>query len=189
MTVSAIIDGVLDREGSAYTNDPVDSGGPTKYGITLPTLDAYYRKHLGRGASTDDLQELSRTTAFDVYAEKYIREPGFHHVLTLDEKIGEELIDTGVNCGPGVATTMLQRCLNALNLNGTKYPDVNTDGRIGPRTLAAFRAYLEWRGQEGRRVLLVALNCLQGERYIDLAEKRPKDEKYVYGWLRARVTL
>jgi len=38
-------------------------------------------------------------------------------------------------------------------------------------------------------VLLRALNCLQGERYIALAEGRPKDEAFIYGWLRTRVTL
>lgn len=58
-----------------------------------------------------------------------------------------------------------------------------------PRTLAALRAYLAKRGTEGETVLLKALNCLQGERYIDIAERRPKDEEFVYGWLRARVAL
>jgi lysozyme family protein len=188
VAVTAIIDGILEREGSAFTNDPADSGGPTRYGITLATLDAYYRKHIGRRATVDDVRGLIRTVAFDIYAERYIREPRFHQVADMDPRIGEELVDTGVNCGVVTATMSLQRCLNALNLNATKYPDIEVDGKIGPRTLDALRSYFDWRGDEGRRVLLVALNCLQGERYIDLAEKRPKDERFLYGWLRTRIT-
>jgi hypothetical protein len=37
--------------------------------------------------------------------------------------------------------------------------------------------------------MLRALNSLQGERQIDLAEKRPKDETYVYGWFRTRIAI
>jgi hypothetical protein len=37
------------------------------------------------------------------------------------------------------------------------------------------------------RVLLTAMNCLQGDRYIQIAEARPSQERFVYGWLRARV--
>ena len=37
--------------------------------------------------------------------------------------------------------------------------------------------------------MLKALNALQGERYIDLAEKRQANESFVYGWLRTRVEI
>ncbi len=188
MTITAIIDGILEREGEAFTNDPADSGGPTKWGVTLATLNDYFVSVFGRAATVEDVQNLSRTMAFDVYAKRYIRDPGFHLVADMDAAIAEELIDTGVNCGTAVAGMILQRCLNALNLNGTKYPDIAVDGAVGRGTRAALKAYLDWRGAEGRAVLVKALNCLQGERYIDLAEKRPKDERFVYGWLRTRVT-
>jgi Co/Zn/Cd efflux system component len=36
-------------------------------------------------------------------------------------------------------------------------------------------------------VLVAALNALLGEFLIDLAERRPKDEAFLYGWLKARV--
>ncbi|EHG5664623.1 hypothetical protein J5K42_005041, partial [Salmonella enterica subsp. enterica serovar Kasenyi] len=66
---------------------------------------------------------------------------------------------------------------------------MDTDGRIGPRTLNALRVYLEKRGKDGERVLLVALNCTQGERYLELAEKREADESFVYGWMKERVVV
>jgi len=74
--------------------------------------------------------------------------------------------------------------------NGGKlYADIGEDGRIGPGTLAAFKAYRAARGAEADAVLLKALNCKQGARYIDLARGRSANEAFLYGWLRMRVAL
>ncbi|HII2275851.1 TPA: putative peptidoglycan-binding domain-containing protein, partial [Escherichia coli] len=63
------------------------------------------------------------------------------------------------------------------------------DGCIGPRTINALRVFLEKRGKDGELVMLTALNCTQGERYLALAEKREANESFVYGWMKARVGL
>lgn len=65
----------------------------------------------------------------------------------------------------------LQRWLNAFNHRGVLYPDLITDGVIGPRTLNALSHYVIRRGSEGELVLLRALNCSQGQYYLELAEK------------------
>ena len=99
-----------------------------------------------------------------------------------------ELFDTGVNMGPAVAATFLQRALTALNRNGRDYRDLVPDGRVGPRTLAALDSYLQARGRSGgETVLMRALEALQGERYLRLAERRPANEAFLYGWLANRV--
>jgi hypothetical protein len=36
-------------------------------------------------------------------------------------------------------------------------------------------------------VLLRALEALQGERYLRLAERRPANEAFLYGWLANRI--
>ncbi|MBP6111710.1 MAG: hypothetical protein KA482_04945, partial [Sphingobium sp.] len=105
----------------------------------------------------------------------------------LSPAIAEELFDTGVNMGPGVAAEFLQRALNALNDQGRLYPDIAVDRDIGPATMRSLKAFLDRRGAEGVAVLAVALNCLQGERYIALAEKRQANEAFLFGWLRTRV--
>lgn len=93
-----------------------------------------------------------------------------------------EQFDTGANIGPAVAATFLQRALTALNRNGKDYPDLVPDGRVGPATLAALDAFLEARGSNGgETVMLRALEALQGERYLRLAEKRRANEAFVYG--------
>mgnify|MGYP001259337838 FL=1 len=183
--VDRIIDDILAVEGEEYTDNPADSGGPTKYGITQATLAKWRR----RPVTPAEVAALTREEAREIYYHRFVVDPGYVGVLELSERIAAELVDTGVNMGPAVATMFLQRSLNALNRQQRDYPDIAVDGACGPRTLAALRAYLAKRGTEGETVLLKALNCLQGERYIDIAERRPKDEEFVYGWLRARVSL
>jgi lysozyme family protein len=90
--------------------------------------------------------------------------------------------------GPAVAVTFLQRALTALNRNAKDYPDLVPDGRIGERTLAALDSFLATRGRSsGETVLLRALEALQGERYLRLAERRPASEAFLYGWLANRI--
>ncbi|MGG6496478.1 UNVERIFIED_CONTAM: hypothetical protein NY603_26520, partial [Bacteroidetes bacterium 56_B9] len=67
------------------------------------------------------------------------------------------------------------------------YPDIAIDGRIGPRTLAALAGIRARRGAAGERVLLKALEALQGARYLTLAERRPANEAFLYGWLANRL--
>jgi lysozyme family protein len=102
-------------------------------------------------------------------------------------RIAEELFDSGVNMGPAVAITFLQRALTALNRSGRDYPDLVPDGRIGAKTLEALGRYFAVRGRGGEIVLLRALDALQGERYVRLAERRPANEAFFYGWLVNRI--
>jgi lysozyme family protein len=118
----------------------------------------------------------------------YWLRPRFHDVARRAPSIAAELFDTGANMGPGVAATFLQRALTALNRNGKDYPDLVPDGRIGPVTLAALDVFLSVRGSSaGETVLFRALEALQGERYLRLAEKRPANEAFLYGWLANRI--
>lgn len=181
--IDDLISDVIRVEGSKYTNDPKDSGGPTKYGITQATL-ARYRK---RPVSASEVAALTEPEARAAYRMLFVDEPGYGPVMAISEAIAAELVDTGVNTGPSRAITWLQQSLNVLNRNGRDFADITEDGKFGPGTLAALKAYLAKRGKEGETVLLRALNSLQGAFYINLARTRAKDEEFVYGWLRTRV--
>lgn len=175
-----LIDGVIGREGG-YVNHPDDRGGETIFGITVGTARRFGFK--------GSMRNMTRAQAVEIYRAQYWTGPGYDRVALLSEPVAEELFDTGVNMGPGVASTMLQRCLNALNRQGKDYADIKVDGDIGPATLRSLTAFLKVRGKEGEQVLLKGLNALQGERYIELAEKRQANESFVYGWLRTRVGI
>ena len=55
MTTKEIIDGIIKREGG-YVDHPADRGGPTKFGITLATLEAW-RGHRITAAYMKDLRK------------------------------------------------------------------------------------------------------------------------------------
>uniref|UniRef100_UPI0032989CC1 putative peptidoglycan-binding domain-containing protein n=1 Tax=Salmonella enterica TaxID=28901 RepID=UPI0032989CC1 len=42
---------------------------------------------------------------------------------------------------------------------------------------------------EGEMILIRAFNCIQGQRYLELAEKRQPNESFVYGWIKERLRL
>jgi lysozyme family protein len=177
--VDDLIDAVIDREGG-YVNHSADEGGPTCFGIT----EAVARAHGYAGP----MRRLPRGDAAAIYRRLYWLRPHFDDIAKRSARLAAELFDTGVNMGPAVALTFLQRALNALNRSGKDYPDLTPDGRIGPATLAALDTFLRIRGRSsGETVLLRALEALQGERYLRLAERRPANEAFLYGWLANRI--
>ena len=178
MDVDGLIDAVIGREGS-YSNHPADRGGATRWGIT----EAVARAHGYRG----NMQTFPREEAVELYRRIYWERPGFDRVGAIAPDIAAELFDTGVNMGPGVAVSFLQRALNALNRGAADYADVVPGVRIDEMTVVALAAFLTKRKPHGERVLMKALEALQGERYLDLAERRPANEAFLYGWLANRL--
>lgn len=178
MDIDALIDDVIAREGG-YTNHPADRGGPTRWGIT----EAVARSSGYAGA----MRDLPESEAIAIYRRLYWLRPGFNRVAAHAPAVAAELFDTGVNMGPATAAGFLQRALNALNRGASDYEDVAVDRRIGPATLAALSAFMAKRGPAGEEVLLKAVEALQGERYLRLAEQRPANEAFLYGWLANRL--
>ncbi|MBG6116208.1 lysozyme family protein [Sphingobium sp. JAI105] len=180
MTIETLIDEVIGREGG-YSNHPADRGGETNFGITK----AVARENGYAG----DMRALPRATAVSIYRRLYWEQPGYGLVAQVAPTIAFELFDTAVNMGVATASGFLQRALNALNRNARDYPELKVDRAIGPRTIEALKAFRALRGPAGDKVLLKALEAMQGERYIALAESRPANEAFLYGWLANRVGL
>lgn len=177
--VTILISEVLEREGG-YVDHPADRGGPTNWGITQAVARAQgYAGEMGA---------LPRATAESIYRTLYWSRPGYDRIAKVAPDVAAELFDAGINMGTGRATAFLQRALNALNRNGRDYSDLAVDHRIGAATLAALNAFLNTREKGGQAVLLRALNALQGAHYMRLAETRPSQEAFLYGWLANRVS-
>lgn len=177
--VDALIAQVIAREGD-YSDHPADRGGATRFGISeaVARADGY----------AGPMRRLPLARAESIYRRLYWTAPGLDQVAKRASRLAGELFDTGVNMGTGVAAGFLQRALNALNRGARDYPDLTADGRIGPATLAALDAFLRHRGPAGEVVLLKAVEALQGERYLELAERRPANEAFLYGWLADRLS-
>lgn len=122
ITAQQLIDDIIRREGSEYTDRPHDHGGPTKYGITLDTL-ATYRGHLSTTAA--DVQALTETEARTIYEQLYIAP--FNPFPGMTYSLLGLLVDSGVQHGAGRAVQWLQTALG-----------VKPDGDPGPKTQAAW---------------------------------------------------
>lgn len=173
-----LVDAVLGEEGG-YVNDPADPGGETNWGITVGVArDSGY---LG------PMKSMTRDTAVGIYMMVYWAAPRFDRVANIAPQVAAELFDTGINMGVVTAGGFLQRVLNVLD--GSATPGLTLDGSVGPATLKVLQTLIFARGALGDTVVAKAMNCLQGARYIELAEARPTSERFVFGWLANRVKL
>lgn len=120
MTARELVDGVLRREGSRYTNHPADRGGPTKYGITLQRLQEWRR----RPTFAADVEQLSEGEAREIYLSEYFTGPAFDRIG--DDRLQELVTDCGVNHGVDTAAKWIQAAAG-----------VAVDGKLGPVSLAA----------------------------------------------------
>ena len=178
-TIDNQIDDVIEREGD-YVNHPSDRGGPTRWGITKAVA-------LRHGYS-GDMRSFPRSEAVAIYKRLYWLAPSLDLIADRAPRFAEELFDTGINMGTGTATRFLQRALNALNRNNADYRDIAVDGTIGNATIGALDALRAKRGgNSAEAVLIKAVEALQGAHYVRLAELRPSQEAFLYGWLSSRI--
>lgn len=178
MSIEAIIEGVIGREGR-YSNNPADAGGETMWGITIAVARRY--------GYAGPMRDLPREVATQIYLKQYFMDPGFHGIFVIHPGIAEKMVDQGVNCGVGQPSKWLQRTLNCLNRQGKLYPDLVVDSSIGTATRNALQILLRERGEDGAQVAIKALNCLQGAYYVDITERRAANEEFAYGWFRNRI--
>lgn len=173
--VKAKIDETIVAEGGdKYTNDPTDRGGPTKYGITQATYNAF--------GFIGDVKNCTYDQAVQIYALRYWSQPGFDKVGDIHAGLAFEMFDWGVTSGPSRPSQALQRSLNVLNQQAKDYPDISADGRIGPMTLHALQAFVSRRGVEGLRYLVEMVQALRRVFYMEISERDQSQEKYANGW-------
>ena len=179
MNIEQYLEELIKREGG-YVNNPADRGGATKFGIT----EAVARASGYKG----NMKDLPLEVAKAIYRKNYWTAPRFDQVNLISSAVAEELLDTGVNCGTGFAQPLLQRALNLLNNEGKAgYADLKVDGVYGSNTIGALKIYLAKRGKDGEKVLVRVLNIMQGQRYIEICERNPKQEQFFYGWIANRI--
>lgn len=120
-----IIEAILQREGSTFTDRPDDRGGPTCCGITLKTYTAF---RAPAPTTIDDLKALNPTTARPVYQHIFIDAPGFSQIA--HPALEALMVDAGVQHGTEDACKMIQRAVGAV-----------PDGHLGPVSLAAINSH------------------------------------------------
>ena len=155
---------IVAREGG-FVNDPDDPGGPTKYGVTLATL-----QKLGGDLDGDqdvdirDLKSLSKKRAIDLFLKHYFEAPG---IARLPEELQASVFDMHVNAGAN-AIKILQRLLNQMG------QVVRVDGALGPQTFAA----CESAAALAPHHLADAYAIARRNYYFRLADRRPASRKF-----------
>jgi lysozyme family protein len=170
---------VVGLEGG-FVDDPKDSGGATKYGITESAARAH--------GYTGRMRDLPLSVAKDIYRKSYWDK------MMLDSlegagliRVSDKMFDAGVNVGTGQVVKWLQQALNILNASDPMYGLIVEDGAMGNKTLQAARVFIHNRKEKADSALRKSINGMQVAFYFDLAEKRPKDKRFIFGWIDNRT--
>lgn len=180
-SITALVEG-------GYANDPEDRGGETYKGIARKmhpgwvgwkAIDDIKKRHGSKADSIDVAASVNyglQNQVLNFYKALYW--DALNLDLIKDQQVANELYDTGVNMGTGVAAKYMQRALNTLNLNGIRFPDLDRDNQIGARTIAAFNSL----GTADKHIVWKLLNAQQGVRYMELCEADRTQEKFMRSW-------
>jgi hypothetical protein len=113
---------VLAHEGG-FSDHPLDPGGMTNLGVTRRVWEEW----TGHPVTARQMVDLTPAVVAPMYRRKY-----WDKVCGDDLPSGVDMVvfDAAVNSGPGRAAKWLQACVG-----------VEVDGDIGPKTLAAVKAF------------------------------------------------
>ena len=163
-TVTQIAQDIVAREGG-YVNDPDDSGGATKYGVTIHTMRRLGLDLDGDGnIDSDDVRVLTRAHAVSIFVEHYFRRP---KIDQLPQTLQATVFDMYVNAGAN-AVKVLQRLFVEMRIS------VTVDGVIGPQTINAAKQALAAAPDH----LVDAYGIARRNYYYGLADNRTQSRKY-----------
>ena len=162
--VDEMINTILKHEGG-FVNDPDDAGGATNYGVTIGT----YRRYVNRRATIDDIKNMSKNIAREIYRQQYYYSP---KIDKLPEVVQPQVFDMGVNAGPNRAIKIYQQCIGA-----------KADGVIGPKTAKLGEMAIKngWHPNEYVKERV--------EFYIKLVKRNRTQEKFLMGWTKRALSF
>lgn len=178
-TVLAILAAIYANEGG-FVDHPNDPGGATNYGVTEKVA-----RQAGYTGSMRNFPKHcvgpTKACADEIYITKYMKQPGYWPLIDLEPAVAEELIDTAVNMGPPRPSKWFQQSLNQLCAS-----NLAIDGRVGPRTLAA---YMDCQTRvQGLCVAMVrSLDAKQKAEYDRLVRVNPSLKVFYKGWTNHRI--
>lgn len=175
----AIIASVIQLEGG-YVNNSNDKGGETNHGIT--------KKVAVENGYTDSMKDLTVDQAGNIYINSYMVKPNFMRFLEITFAFTKKITDAGVNVGTYRVSKWIQESLNDLSLNGTAYPKIVVDGKIGNNTFKAYNALEKIRGNsETCKMMIKMVDGKQLYHYISLSNNSKAMATFLHGWVINRI--
>lgn len=162
--IDKLIPHILKWEGGAkFTNDPLDRGGATKYGITLNTLQSihYDINHDGK-VNVDDVKALQLEDFKKILKRQY-----------WDRWQADKINNQSI-------ANLLVDWLWGSGVNGIKIPQrllgVPADGVVGAKTINALNA-------SNQRYIYNKVWQARKEFYEKIVKNNPSQAKWLKGWL------
>lgn len=149
---------VLESEGG-YSNDPLDKGGETKYGITK------------RRYPDIDIKSLTISQAKELYREDFWDK---YRIEDYSEELRFIILDMYINHNPEAVGLILQRAVN----NHIGYKFLKVDGKVGPMTRAALDRF---------KINPLRVLAYRSKYYSDIVRNNPSQKRLFYGWMFHRV--
>ena len=153
---------ILEWEGSEFTNDPDDSGGATKWGVTTEDINPVTKVKF----TYKEIVNLSKETAEQVYYNQYWLPVGAN---TMPSNVATVVFNFAVNTGNNHAVRYLQSITGSYQ-----------DGQWGPKTAYDLRGYLEIHGATAFCTKYLDM-CL--DYYKAIVNNNPSQGKFLQGWL------
>jgi len=153
------IDKVLEHEGG-YVNDPNDLGGETNFGISKKAYPDV------------DIKNLTREEAKEIYKDGYWDR---YKIEKMPENLRYVYFDMVLNMGYGNAAKVVQRAANGKNDESMR---LEIDGAVGPTTRKALE-----------EVELERVRCYRVKHYMSIIDRRPEQERFLFGWFRRALEV
>lgn len=168
-------------EGDIFTDDPIDTGGATRHGITLRTLQYARSKAAGHPVTVTkaDVRNLSETEAIAIYEDVFARESRIAEIVSPGLRFS--VFDYAVHSGWPVATKALQAALNAAS--GSV---LAVDGRLGPLTLRAVNVTAQL---FALAITTAQVTTHRQARMQAIIRAKPSQKKYQTGWWARTTTV
>jgi len=162
--IKPIIARLISQE-AGFVDDPDDSGGATKYGITNLSLSLWRDQRV----TTEDVKQLTIEEATQIYFQRYWLTPNLRELK--DFWVKEFLFDWGVNSGPITVIKLFQDYIGTV-----------PDGHIGPVTSKVLDEYIDtYRGLEQVAYgMLVDMRIIY---YVRVVKRDLSQIKFLEGWI------
>ena len=137
-----------------YVHDPKDLGGETNFGITK------------RFYPNVDIKNLTKEGATEIYKRDYWDK---NRIEETPKELWHIYFDMCVNQGKSRAVKIIQRAVNG------KGGSLKVDGGFGPGTKGALAKY---------KPSLERVRCYRLKHYYDLVNRKPEQERFLFGWFK-----
>lgn len=162
--IDKLIPHILKWEGgNKYTNDPLDRGGATKYGVTIGTLQGLkYDTNRDGKVSVDDVKTLQLDDFKRILKSQY-----------WDRWKADKINNQSL-------ANLLVDWLWGSGVNGIKIPQrllgVPADGKVGNVTINALNA-------SNQRIIYNKVWEARRQFYYNIVANNPSQSKWLKGWL------